>query len=320
MPPSIPCTREYALRLSVTDRCNFRCGYCRPEARAPRSHERPLDTGELVELVAWLGRTVPLRKIRITGGEPLLRPGIPELVARLHDGTGVRDLSMTTNGSRLASLARPLSRSGLRRVNVSLDTLDPHRFRQRTGGELDDTLRGIEAALAADLRPVKLNVVLHRSSWREEVPALLDFAAELAVEVRFIELMRTGTAARWIADEFVAAGEAKAWLRDRTTLVDGTHPGAAPARPSTVRWRSRSVPVGWIRPETAPFCADCDRLRLDARGRLRRCLMDPRPLSVRALATLADQDVARTRVAEYLRAKTPPRTMGTDTPMAAIGG
>jgi len=312
--------RPCVLRLSVTERCNFRCRYCVPPGGARRERLRTLSDEELVDLVAWLHGGLSFRKIKITGGEPLVMASVAALVARVREATGIRDISMTTNGSRLGALAAPLRNAGLTRVNVSLDTLDPEGFLQLTGGRLAEALAGIEAAAAAGLLPVKLNAVLRRRSWQTDVPSLIDHAAAGGHEIRFIELMHTGTAARWALGEFVGVSEVQAWLASRAEVRLLPRPRGTPARPSVVRWGGRDAAVGWISPRSSPFCGDCDRLRLDSFGRLRRCLMDPLRLPLPDLRREVGDAGAWERTRDYLSEKRPPGAMSIESPMAAIGG
>ncbi|NOZ78692.1 MAG: radical SAM protein [Acidobacteria bacterium] len=311
----------HVVRLSVTDRCNLRCRYCMPPhgVRLVR-HANLLPLERLAALVGWLDAELGVGKIKLTGGEPLARLGLAVLVKELRAVPGVEEISMTTNGSLLAAHAKELCAAGLDRVNVSLDTVDPDRFSQLTrGGNVVDAVSGIDAALAAGLVPLKLNAVLLASSWRDDVPALLGFAASRGVEVRFIELMRTGTEAGWAATELVRAFTVQAWLERRTLVEPVAGPPSAPARRTRIRWRGREVTVGWITPQSRPFCAACNRLRLDARGRLRRCLMDPRPLELAQLLA-EDAAAARRRLDAYLDGKRPPAGMNTRLPMVAVGG
>lgn len=310
------------LRVSVTDRCNLRCAYCMPEAGVPlvpRTEIPPLS--ELASAVRWLAGRFGVDRVKVTGGEPLVRGGLPAFVEAVAGIRGVREVSMTTNGTRLASSARDLAKAGLGRVNVSLDTLDPDRFRELTrGGRVEEVLEGIDAALAASLTPLKLNSVLRRSAYREDVPALLALAAEKAVEIRFIELMRTGTEAAWALAERVTGAEVREWLVSngaRFTSLPG-RPNA-PARRATLEWKGLSVATGWIDPVSHSFCDDCDRLRLDARGRLRRCLMDDHAFPLVDLLRRGEADVAAA-TAFYVGGKRPPAEMMTGSAMASIGG
>ncbi|HVN20741.1 MAG TPA: GTP 3',8-cyclase MoaA [Dongiaceae bacterium] len=310
------------LRISVTDRCNLRCRYCMPAGGVPKLvHRDLLSLEELAGLARWLVPRLGIDRIKLTGGEPLVRRGLEALIRQLAAFTGVNDLSMTTNGSCLARHAEVLKLAGLKRVNVSLDTLNPERFRELTrGGRLEETLTGVAAAVAAGLVPLKLNSVLQRSSWHEDVPALLDYAAANGFELRFIELMRTGTARTWCDTEYVAASRVQLWLSTQASFLPRICEGSGPARTWSVSWRGLNVNVGWITPRSEPFCHCCDRLRLDARGRLYRCLMDTKFLDLRELVHERSGVSAEQELFLYLAAKLPPRLMDNTNAMSLIGG
>jgi cyclic pyranopterin phosphate synthase len=319
--------QRYVLRVGITDRCNLRCAYCMPSTGLPRvGRDRLPDLGELADLVAWIDRTFPVEHIKVTGGEPLVRTGVVDFVRRVAEMPRRPEISMTTNGTLLADLAEELRLAGLTRVNVSLDTLDQERYRRLTrGGRLEQVLDGLSAARDAGFSPIKINAVLRRSSHRKEVPALLDYAAEQGFELRFLELMRSGTERAWCAREFLAADEVLRWLaRRRGCSLLHTRElsawGSSPARKGWIRWRGKDLNVGWILPVSLPFCDTCNRLRLDAGGRLRRCLMDLEGYPLReALAT--DGDVAaRAGLTRYIAGKRPPTEMSTDLPMVKLGG
>ncbi|HEB84709.1 MAG TPA: GTP 3',8-cyclase MoaA, partial [Bacteroidetes bacterium] len=309
-------------RLSVTDRCNFRCRYCLPPGfpRAVKSAP-PLPPRELVRLVRTLCGQYPITRVKLTGGEPLVRREIVEIVSKLSSIEGIEEISMTTNGALLASRAAALKRAGLRRVNVSLDSLDPDRFAALThGGRLDRTLAGIEAALDAGLKPVKLNSVLLRSTWEREVPALLEYSAARGLEVRFIELMRTGTDAEWVEGEFISADLVRRWLERHGEVAALPELPEGPARRTRLRWAGREITVGWITPLSHPFCGDCSRLRMDARGTLRRCLMDDAVFPFADRADRLGEKETRNDLDRYLAGKRPPATMGSEATMNAVGG
>jgi cyclic pyranopterin phosphate synthase len=304
----------------VTERCDLRCRYCRTGLeREPADRTLPA-LRRLVAAVSWAVRRLEATRIKVTGGEPLLRSGVVEFVRELSAHAGVVDVSMTTNGTRLAGFAADLKRAGLSRVNVSLDTLDPKRFRDLTRGRpLDSVTAGIDAALAAGLTPVKLNAVLRRTSFESDVPALLEFASRRGLEVRFIELMRTGPAAAFARGEFVSSWE----VRERLGLAGALEPAATeggPARRLRVRFGGSDVTTGWIEPVSHSFCEGCRRLRLDPRGCLRRCLMDAK--SYPLLDRLEESDDAgfEQDVHYFLADKRPPLSFETPRSMAAIGG
>ena len=276
--------------------------------------------GRIAAAVRWAVRQMGVTRVKLTGGEPLLRRGVVEFVRRLNADPGVVEISMTTNGTRLAALAEGLATAGLSRVNVSLDTLNEARFRDLTrGGEVRGVIVGIDAALSAGLAPVKLNAVLRRSSFQKDVPTLLAFAARRGLEVRFIELMRTGSGAAFAESEFVSSRE----VRERLGL-DGTpepaRADAGPARRLRVPFGDRDVMTGWIEPVSHSFCGGCSRLRLDARGDLRRCLMDAKSYPLLDRLEEGDDESLVENVERFLAGKRPPVSFETPRSMAAIGG
>lgn len=310
------------LRISITDRCNLRCRYCMPAEGVPKlGHSELLSLEGLSEAARTLCRHLAIDRIKLTGGEPLVRRGLSTLVAELAAIPGILEVSMTTNGTLLRGLAGDLRRNGLRRVNISLDSLDPVGFAEITGGgSLVEALDGITAAQEADLRPVKLNAVLRRSAWRRDVPELLDFAATHGLEIRFIELMRTGTEHQWCETEYAAATEVERWIGDRAEMISVVPQQRGPARLSLVRWGGAEVRVGWITPLSRPFCSRCDRLRMDCRGRVFRCLMDGESLPFADLLRTTCEATAVGALTDYLNGKTAPAAMYRPSSMASIGG
>lgn len=260
------------LRLSVTDCCDFRCRYCRPAGLAPPAPARPpLSFREYDRLVAaFVGLGV--RKVRLTGGEPLLRPGLPELVRRLARHPGL-DLALTTNGSRLAELAEPLAAAGLKRLAVSLDALDPATFAAMSGTRLDPArvLAGIAAAERAGLGPVKVNVVVSRGANEQA-------AVELALRfrgtgriVRFIEQMDAGPDGAWSRDAVVSGAELLARLAVHGRIEELPR-GAPEETARRFRWASGDGEIGLITSVSQPFCVECTRARVSADGTLYTCL------------------------------------------------
>jgi GTP 3',8-cyclase len=259
------------LRIGVTDRCNLRCTYCMPE------EVQFVDRGELLsfeEITHFVRVAVPLGidKIRLTGGEPLMRRDLPRLVEMLSNVEGIRDLGLTTNGILLADQAAALYEAGMRRLNVSLDTLDPTRFRQLTRREgLDKVIAGILAAKRAGFHPIKVNAVSIRGITEHEVAPLARFAREHGLEMRFIEYMPIG-ADQWERDKVYFAHEILEQL-DREVApvvpVDRYDP-RAPAM--QFRYTDGGGEVGIIASISRPFCMSCNRVRLTADGKLRNCL------------------------------------------------
>ena len=312
---AMPCYR--LLRLSVTDLCNFRCRYCMPADGVTRVRHQDLASyEELTWIVSWLAATLGIERVRLTGGEPLVRANLQNLVRQLRNIPALKEITLTTNGTQLPEMAYCLKQAGLDRVNISLDTLDANRFAEVTrGGSLEQTLEGIAAARSAGLTPIKLNAVLRRSTWKADVPALLDFAAGYGYEIRFIELMRTGTERDWCEREYISVDE----VCHKLGLAASVVTQSAPARQLLLNWHGVALRTGWITPRSHPFCARCDRLRMDARGRLRRCLMDPRTLDLRSILSNMPS-LAPLELSAYLAAKHAPKTMDNELAMIQIGG
>jgi GTP 3',8-cyclase len=266
--------RPVSLRISVTNRCSLRCVYCAPSGHATGlSRGDGLSYEEMAEFSGLLSAGYGLKKVRVTGGEPLIRPDIGALVAMLA-ATGTPDLALTTDGQRLPGLAEPLKRAGLGRVNVSLDSLDPATFASIThGGILEKTIEGIDAARRAGLGPVKLNMVVLRGMNDHEAPAMVRFAMRHGCQARFLELMPIGEAAGRFDDLFVPSSEVFGNLAKEFRL--SPHP-TGPQNTSrdfvAEDGNGQRAIVGLISPTSAPFCNGCRRLRLTAAGVLIGCL------------------------------------------------
>jgi GTP 3',8-cyclase len=265
-----------SLRISVTDKCNFRCRYCMPaEGLQWLPREEILDYEEIARLVRIMG-AMGVEEVRLTGGEPLARRNLPALVALLAGIPGVKDLSLTTNGVLLDRLAAPLVEAGLKRLNVSLDSLSHVRFAEITRRDaLDRVLAGLEEAERyAELRPIKVNCVAIRGFTEEEVPALAELARRKPYVVRFIEFMPLDADEAWREDDVLTGGEIRALIEERWPLVE------IPAKPSSTARRFRFADgvgeIGFVNPVSEPFCSSCDRIRLTADGQLRTCLFSRR--------------------------------------------
>jgi cyclic pyranopterin phosphate synthase len=271
------------LRVSVTDRCNLRCVYCMPLEGIPtRTHEEILRYEE-IERVVRVAVGMGIRVVRLTGGEPLVRNGLADLVAMLRGVPGLEELSMTTNGTLLAGHARTLAEAGLDRVNISLDSLRPDRFRRITRlGDLEDVLAGIRAAEEAGLTPLKLNTVVLRGVNDDEAVELARLTLERPWHVRFIELMPLGSHVLWDKDRYVPASEVRQRIEARLgPLSPAQRPaGNGPAR--TYRLQGSLGTVGLISPWSQHFCPACNRLRLTSDGRLRPCLLSGIEVDVRS--------------------------------------
>jgi len=271
------------LRISVTDRCNIRCVYCMPESVAFLPRTEVLSFEE-IERVARVAASLGVTKLRLTGGEPLVRRDLPRLVARLAAIPGITDLGLTTNGILLAPLARPLFDAGLHRLNVSLDTLDPGRFRELTRRDgLEQVVEGIIAAREAGFDPVKLNAIAIRGLTEVDVVPLARFAREQRVELRFIEYMPLDVADRWERSKVLLADEILETV-EREVGPIAPAVGADPRSPSRdYDYLDGGGRVGVIASVSRPFCEGCNRLRITADGKLRNCLFatdehDLRPL------------------------------------------
>ena len=265
------------LRISVTDRCNLRCVYCMPpQGITWQPHSSIMRYEEIVE-VARVMAGLGLREIRLTGGEPLVRPGVAGLVRMLSGLPGIEDIALTTNGLLLEKMAAELAEAGLRRVNVSLDTLKPERFaRISRGGDWSRAWRGLEAAQAAGLTPIKLNMVVLRGVNDDEIEDMARLTLTRPWQVRFIELMPTQNQVPW-GEEFPPLEKAYISLQEIRQRLEplGLEPvdgkvGNGPA--SEYRLRDALGKIGFISPVGEAFCSRCNRLRLTADGRLRPCL------------------------------------------------
>ncbi|HEX2039776.1 MAG TPA: GTP 3',8-cyclase MoaA [Acidimicrobiales bacterium] len=285
------------LRISVTDRCNFRCTYCMPDEGMQWLPREELLTFEEIERVARVCvERFGVESIRLTGGEPTLRAHLPVLVAKLAR-LGV-DLAMTTNGVKLPESAADLRAAGLRRVNVSLDSLRPDRFLALTRrDELPRVLAGIAAAQEAGFDPVKVNVVLVRGVNDDEVVELAAWAREQGVQLRFIEFMPLDADGEWRADKVVPAQEIVAAV-DAVFPLEPVVRGAEPA--ARYRYLDGEGEIGVVASVTQPFCGDCDRVRLTAEGQFRNCLFAVEEADLRSIlrGDGSDDDLAAAMQAE----------------------
>jgi cyclic pyranopterin phosphate synthase len=281
------------LRVSLTDRCNLRCAYCMPpEGLAWLPRPELLTDAEIVRLVTIACERLGVTEVRFTGGEPLLRPGLRDLVAAAAALTPRPSLSLTTNGIGLHRLAQPLADAGLDRVNVSLDTLSAERFARLTHRDRHaDVLRGLTAAVEAGLGPVKMNSVLMRGLNEDEAAPLLRFALAHGYELRFIEQMPLDAGHTWSRAEMVTAAEILAALEAEFTLLpDPAERGGAPAQTWLVAGYPGPPKVGVIASVTQPFCAACDRTRLTADGQVRSCLFSQNETDLRGLLRTGGSD------------------------------
>jgi cyclic pyranopterin phosphate synthase len=271
---------EY-LRLSVTDRCNLRCTYCRPSRSCQSSDPAHwLSFDEISRLVGLLVR-LGVRRVRLTGGEPLIRPRLPDLAARLAELPGLEDLSVSSNCVRMGAMADQLYRAGVRRLNVSLDSLRPEVFRRITGGSLAKVLCGIDAARAAGFRPIKVNTVVMRGVNDDEVESIIDYCATRDCTLRLIETMPMGRAGAAADSQFVDLREVRRRLALHHELVPDVMPGGGPARYFLVA--GTNIRIGFITPLSQHFCESCNRIRLTVDGELRLCLGQESSMPLRPL-------------------------------------
>ena len=316
------------LRVSLTDRCNLRCTYCMPaEGLEWLPNEKLLSNDEVVRLVQVAVTLLGVEEVRFTGGEPLVRRGVLDVVARCADLRPRPQLSITTNGLGLSRMAAPLAAAGLDRVNVSLDTVRQDTFLKLTlRDRLDDVVAGLAAADAAGLRPVKVNAVLMRGVNDDQAPELLRWCLDRGYELRFIEQMPLDAQHGWRRDEMITAAEILESLSREFDLTDAEEPrGSAPAELFSVD--GGPATVGVIASVTRPFCGDCDRVRLTADGQVRNCLFatEESDLRVALRAGASDEELA-----ERWRAAVAPKKPGhgiddvtflqPSRPMSAIGG
>jgi GTP 3',8-cyclase len=315
------------LRLSVTDRCNFRCVYCMPPEGVPfKPHGDILSYEDMVFFVkaaAELGIT----KVRITGGEPLVRKGLPDLVLQLRALPEIRDISLTTNGVLLPRYAEQLKANGLNRVNISVDSLDPERYRALTrGGSLEAALAGVDAALRTGLDPVKLNVVM-MPELLGELEAFVEITREKPLHVRFIEWMPVGGCSPRAVGEALTKDRLMAEFQKMGAdgvgeLMPVASPGGwGPAR--YYRFPGHRGTIGFIGSMSDHFCAECNRLRLTADGKLKNCLFSSHEVDAKAAMQARDRDAVLAAITESLECKTFDKNLlpgRTSRGMSQVGG
>ena len=323
------------LRISLTDRCNFRCIYCMPaEGVCPMGHDEILRIEE-IEKIARVATRIGIRSVRLTGGEPLVRKGVVDLVAALSGMPGIENVSMTTNGVLLPEMADDLKAAGLSRVNISLDTLDPEQFTFITRvGRLESTLNGIDAALEAGFNPVKINAVTVRSL-NQDYLAFAKLSIDRPLHVRFIEYMPVGDSSGsdgsgWGKQDVVPSEELLQIINERavaeglpelvSTSDDDKPLGWGPAR--YFQFPGAQGTVGFISPLSRHFCSQCNRLRLTADGKLRPCLFSDREIDVRAALRNGGEEAVHECFLEALNLKPDDHhdKVGTERNMSQIGG
>jgi len=314
------------LRISITDRCNERCLYCMPEGYKGWETTRDHLTADEIIRAARVAAEIGFRKFRLTGGEPLVRHDILDIVRGMKKISGVEDVGLSTNGTRLAPLARPLHEAGVRSVNLSLDALDPQIYRKVTGGDLNLVLAGIRAAASAGFERIKLNCVLMRGVNENEIWPLVLFSAEHGFPLRFIELMPLTRTDVLTQENFFPIGDAKRLLSERDELIPqpDTRIGHGPA--TYYQLKNTGALIGFIGALTnLHFCEHCNKMRLTADGKIRPCLGNHGELDLRAvLRNGGDDNALRGVFLEALRVKPLEHQFRNQyqpqRPMTAIGG
>jgi len=273
--------RVVYLRLSVTDRCDFRCFYCIPKGfKEFTEQERQLSPDEFTRLIRIFSE-MGVSKVRLTGGEPLVRRDIVELAQRIKALPLIQDLSLSTNASRLAEFAAPLHEAGVSRINVSLDSLNPTVFREITHGDLEPVLAGLQAAKAAGFGPIKINMVVMRDLNLGEVGEMVNYCLTNGFTLRFIETMPVGVAGQMARDRYISLTEVRRLLEQRFELEPATMHGGGPA--DYVRIRGSDLKIGFITPISQHFCERCNRVRLSSEGTLYLCLGQQDRLELRPM-------------------------------------
>ncbi|MHB8170154.1 MAG: GTP 3',8-cyclase MoaA [Thermincolia bacterium] len=315
------------LRLSITDRCNLRCIYCMPQEGVALSHHEDILRFEELERIVRSAVRIGIRKVRLTGGEPLVRKGLVEFISRLAAIPEIDDLALTTNGMLLAGQAKALKEAGLNRVNLSLDTLRGDRFVEITrGGKLADVLLGIKEALAVGLEPVKANMVVMKGFNDDEV---LDFARmtqEFPIHIRFVELMPVGESDNWCKDRHIPVKEIKKML-DPMGKMERAKVGAGNGPAKYFRIPGAPGTIGFISAISSHFCDSCNRLRVTSEGKLRLCLHSKSEVDLKGpLRQGASEEELAQIMAEAVKDKPKRHTMAdegwADNPrmMSQIGG
>jgi len=318
------------MRVSLTDRCNLRCTYCMPHDFAAWLPSKDLlNTDELIEIIE-VAVSQGIDEIRLTGGEPMLRPDIVEIVSRISSIKNAPKLSMTTNGLVLAKLAKPLVDAGLRRINISLDTLDRDVFKKMTHRDrIDDVFAGIAAAKEAGLLPVKINTVLLRGVNDGEAVSLLKWALAEDLNLRFIEQMPLDAGGIWNREQLITADEIFAQLSEYYELTPVEYRGSAPAEEFLIN--GGPATVGIIGSVSRPFCGACDRIRITSDGQLRSCLFSMTETDLRSIlrSDLSQSEKTEALISKFhstVKAKLPghgindPSFIQPTRPMSAIGG
>ncbi|GAB6084949.1 GTP 3',8-cyclase MoaA [Alkaliphilus crotonatoxidans] len=265
------------MRISITDLCNLRCQYCMPETGIPKKHHRQMMTFEEIVAVVRAGAKLGINKIRLTGGEPLVKRDIVKLISEIASIDGIQDVALTTNGLLLKDMAHDLKAAGLKRLNISIDSLKPKRYHEITrGGDLHRVMDGIQETLRLGLTPVKLNVVAIGGINEDEIDDFARLTLQDPIDVRFIELMPMGEASQWAQERFLSNEEIKSRIHGLIPLEkDSSGPAIYYQLPEG---KGR---IGFINPISAHFCGSCNRIRLTSDGKLKPCLHSNREIDIR---------------------------------------
>jgi len=268
------------LRISVTDRCNLRCLYCMPENGIEKKEHMDILTFEEIFQVAKVCADLGTEKIRITGGEPLVRLGLTGLIEQISSIDGIKDIALTTNGVLLKKFARDLKEAGLKRVNISLDTMDKKRYEYITrGGDISNVLEGIEEALKAGLVPIRINTVLTKDFNEDEIGKFIKLTVNENIDVRFIELMPLGQAAEFAIEHYLP----NSVVLERFSELQPAESGDKSSPASYYKLPGAKGRVGLINPISHMFCCNCNRIRLTADGKFKPCLHSDREIDVRGI-------------------------------------
>ncbi len=292
---------EY-LRLSVTDRCDLRCQYCLPKGHKNfQEPEEWLSLDEVEQVIRVFGQ-LGTRRIRITGGEPLVRHNVTELAQRLAVLPGIEDLSLSTNATRLAKYASGLKQAGISRINVSLDSLYTERFKELTGGKLHKVIDGLMTAKSVGFQPVKINMVVMQGINDDEIEDMVDFCIEHDFTLRFIEVMPMGSTGKNVSEHYIDLGIIKSRLAKIFDLVPGTMSGGGPAR--YMRVAGTELRIGFITPVSQHFCETCNRVRLSVDGTLYMCLGQDNQYPLRELLRQGiDDETLKTHIFKAIALK-----------------
>ena len=276
------------VRLSVTDRCDLRCSYCMPKQfRDFHEPDEWLSFDEIERVISTFTR-LGTRRVRITGGEPLVRKDLTQLARRLSALPLLEDLSLSTNATRMSKHAKDLKDAGISRINASLDSLDAAKFKQLTGGKLEKVLAGLMAAKQAGFKPIKINMVLMKDINDNEVEDMVDFCIEHGFTLRFIETMPVGDMGRKATESYIDLQQIKTRLAQKFDLIPGLMPGGGPAR--YLKVADTNINIGFITPMSQHFCATCNRVRLSVDGTIYTCLGQENHFELRPLLRAGASD------------------------------